>query len=165
MAGLVTVFNVINAPTVNLRPGRLLALAPRALGLFTILASFAGGVAVSAASDEPRQLRPTILGGLAAAVIAFVLLSYVDPIADYRALNLGFDEGRVTELAPFGPRTPGNLLEQLRYLEANPPDSVSFSTDAPLRLPRNWVRHHFHLFFAVPLLAVIYGVIGHAVGS
>lgn len=137
---------------------RVVRTASGWIGQFLPYAAFAGGLALS----QTRQWASVALRGAVAAIVAFLLLGYVSPLAEYRAAEV-----RGTDLAaryPTGPDTPENLLALRSVVLANPPARFSFSVEQPLALPPNWLAHLALALVAFPLFAIFSALLGWQAG-
>ena len=163
LSAIVYVLNLINAPQVNWGPGRFTYAWVTNFGLFILFASFAGGVAVQTAWGGQSRRMTSLGGGLVVAVLSFVCLAYLSPLAEHRAHTArGMD---MEVYAPFGPETPGGRLAHLRYAREHPTDTRRQSVGAPLLISVSWVEHLLHGLFVLPWLGLIYGVVGHIVAE
>ncbi len=162
LSAMQLLYNLVDSPTVNSldQPTRLLSIAVSGLGLFLPFCAFASGVAAYAAKTRAVV---TLGAALTIALVSFVCLAYLGPLADYRHERLlGFDmEAR----SPFGPDTPAGLLQRLRYARANPPANPSLSVEAGLDLPAQWIERMLHTQFSWPLLAIVSALLGYLVAS
>ncbi|MEM7416808.1 MAG: hypothetical protein AAF389_14980 [Gemmatimonadota bacterium] len=77
------------------------------------------------------------------AAVGFVLAAYIHPNVAYEGWRLaGVTEGR----APFGPRTPGALMEHWAWLTANADAPYDFSS------PFNWPPNYVMWMWATPFI-------------
>jgi len=124
------------------------------LGLLLPFASFAGGVAV----HGHLRSRSVIINATLVSVIAFALIAYASPIAEYRARVVdGTDfEARF----PAGPETFGGLRALRLAAEANPPADFNFAVEHPLDLPPNWLTYILHSQMVVALFGILAALLG-----
>ena len=120
---------------------------------------FAGGVALASAVKNFRLLvRIAVPLALFFALASYCLAAWVSPIL--RDHHLAASPAVSVEARRFGPQTPYGLLENLRYVEANPPDEYSLSTEALDRTPPNVLRWHLHS----PLAQAVFGLLNFLLG-
>ena len=121
--------------------------------------TFAAGVALVRVLWDPRRLIRTAVGvGISAGAVSYALGAWVAPEVHNRLLaNLGVE---TTDIRRFGPRTPPGVLENLRFVEGNPPDEYTLSVSAPHRFPPNVLRWELH----GPAAMAVFGVINVLLG-
>jgi hypothetical protein len=91
-----------------------------------------------------------------------VLLAYGAPLAEHSLSGLhGID---VDSQYPFGPYTPGGLLEIREAVQENPPDAFAKGMSRPLENPPNWWTYLLHSIMAVSGFTLLAALVGKEVG-
>jgi hypothetical protein len=163
LVGLVAIgllFRVISAPSFGENGwsvAELAYLVPAWTGLFLPAAVFAGaGAAYGTISP-----RGVVFRGVAAAIVSYLILAYVDPVAEYR---WGVVTGRnVSVEIPLGPLTPGTLAAMRDSAQANPPPHPSFRKAEPFQRPANWWTYQIHSIMALGAFAFLAALLGYRV--
>ena len=120
---------------------------------------FAAGVAlVRVLGDSHRLVRTAVAVGISVGAVAYALGAWVAPQVHDRFLATL--EPETVDLRRFGPRTPTGVLDNLRFVEATPPEEYSLSVSAPHRFPPNVLRWELH---GPPAMAV-FGIINVLLG-
>ena len=120
---------------------------------------FAGGVALVRVLGHSRRLvRTAVAVGLSAGALSYALGAWVAPEIHIRLL-VALD-AESADLRRFQPRTPTGIVENLRFVEANPPEEYTLSVGAPHRFPPNVLRWELHGPPAMAVFAVINVLLG-----
>ena len=120
---------------------------------------FAGGVAlVRVMGHSRRLLRTAVAVGISAGAASYALGAWVAPEVHSRFLTALDPE--TVDLRRFGPRTPPGIVENLRFVEANPPAEYTLSVSAPERFPPNVLRWELHGPPAMAVFAVVNVLLG-----
>jgi hypothetical protein len=133
-------------------------LLPGWLGVLLPAGAFAGGLAISGISPH----RGVALRAALLAMVTYALLAYGAPLAEFRLA--ASQEMDVASQYPFGPYTPGILLEIREVVRADPPAAYSFRTSRPLETPPNWWTYLIHSVMAVAAFTLLAAVVGKEVG-
>ena len=120
---------------------------------------FALGVGLACQFDDSRRrIRTGLAIAVALSALSYVLVAWVAPTAHYRfRVNIG---SATAEDMRFGPDTPPGLLDNLRFVEANPPQEFSLSVEARERHPPNLLRWLLHR----PVAFAVFGLINAFLG-
>lgn len=129
-------------------------------GFFLPFAVFAGGLAGGRTLPPGRFLAAS--GGVS--LLCLFLLGYAQPLMEDRT-NRGEGEALTGTRYPTGPPTLSGLLELRARIREAPAGAMSFSTEAPLRAPENWVTHRIHLPLMTAVLAAVMAVLGALAGT
>lgn len=120
---------------------------------------FAGGVALVRVLRPSRRLvRTAVIVGISAGAVSYALGAWVAPQVQSRFLAALDPES--ADLRRFQPRTPTGILENLRFVEANPPEEYTLSVGAPQRFPPNVLRWELHGPPAMAVFAVVNVLLG-----
>lgn len=120
---------------------------------------FAGGVALVRVLRHSRRLaRTAVAVGLSAGAVSYALGAWVAPEVHSRLL-VALDAERA-DLRRFEPRTPTGIVENLRFVEATPPEEYTLSVGAPERFPPNVLRWELHGPPAMAVFAVVNVLLG-----
>gem|GEM_PF-6589695 len=120
---------------------------------------FGAGVALGSMQWHTRRLMHVALGvGISVSAVAYGLDAWAEPVVHDQVL--ASLEPEVVDLRRFGPRTPVGVLENLRFVEANPPAEYTLNVSAPDRFPPNVLRWELH---GPPAMAV-FGLINVLLG-
>lgn len=141
-------------------PWKVLFLLSGWTGFFLPFAIFAGGLAGVRTLPPGRFLMAS--GGVS--LLCLILLGFAQPRLEYR-INRDQGEALVRKRYPSGPPTLGGLLELRARIREAPPGPVSFSVEAPLMAPENWVTHRIHLPLMTGVLAILMAVLGALSGT
>lgn len=115
---------------------------------------FAGGVALVGVLGHSRRLvRTAVAVGISVGAVSYALGAWVAPEVHSRFLAALDPE--TVDLQRFGPRTPTGILENLRFVEADPPVEYTLSVSAPQRFPPNVLRWELHRPPAIAAFAVV----------
>lgn len=129
------------------------------LGFILPFLLFAGGVKLARVMGYSRRLPPTALGlGLALGAVSYGLAAWGAPELETRYWDTLGPEA--AELRAGGAETPPNLLQNLRSVEANPPEEYSLRVGDRSRTPPNVLRWHLHL----PVAMAVFGLINILAG-
>ncbi len=71
------------------------------------------------------------------------------------------DRADIAEVRPFGPETPVGILRNLRFVQEDPPEVYSLSTDDPRQRPPSVLRWQLHR----PLAIAVFGIINILLGA
>lgn len=121
--------------------------------------AFAGGVALKDTLGYSRRvIRAGLVFGIVVGTLCYSLGAWVAPVVDH--LNLAGVAAKTADARSFGPRTPRGILDNLRFVEANPPDEYSLRLGNPERSPPNILRWELHL----PLAIAVFGLVNVFLG-
>jgi len=120
---------------------------------------FAGGVALFRVLGHSRRLvGAAVAVGISAGAVSYALGAWAAPEVHIRLLAALDPES--AGLRRFEPRTPTGILENLRFVEANPPEEYTLSVGAPHRFPPNVLRWELHGPPAMAVFAVVNVLLG-----
>lgn len=120
---------------------------------------FAGGVALVRVLGHSRRLvRTAVTVGISAGALSYALGAWAVPEVHSRFLAALDPE--TVDLQRFGPRTPTGILQNLRFVEANPPEEYTLKVEASHRFPPNVLRWELHRPPAVAVFAVVNVLLG-----
>lgn len=135
--------------------GRLVAALSADLATALPLALFAAGVVLLREMGFTRQLiRGAITISIVVGAISYGLVAWVAPIMIHRPLDSS------DETMDAWPVTPSEILRDLRYVEANPPEEYSMQAGYPPRFPPNVLRWRLH----APLAGAVFGMVNILLG-
>ena len=135
--------------------GRLVAALGTDLGSALPLALFAAGVVLLGEMGYTRQLiRGAITISVLVGVISYGLVAWVAPTMILRTLVSSDDT------MDAWPVTPSEILRDLRYVEANPPEEYRMQGGYPPRFPPNVLRWRLH----APLAGAVFGIVNILLG-
>lgn len=113
------------------------------IGFILPFALFAAGVALGRVRAQSRHLARMVLAiGFVFGSLSYVLTAWVEPELHHAYLATRRPE--TAERTRFGPGTPTGILQNLRFVEANPPEEYSTSVDSPHRRPPDVLRWALH---------------------
>lgn len=120
---------------------------------------FAGGVALVRVLGHSRRLmRTAVAVGISVGALSYALGAWVAPEVHSRLLVALDSES--ADLQRFGPRTPTGIVENLRFVEANPPEEYTLNVGAPHRFPPSVLRWELHGPPAMAVFAVVNVLLG-----
>lgn len=124
------------------------------IGLLLPFLLFAGGSALVRVGGLSRRVVRIAIGiGIAAAVLAYLCSAVFRPTLVHRSMTQQVEN--LEEVQPFGPYTPAGLVRNLRFVEQNPPQEFSLSTDQLRRRPPNVLVWELHRPIAVAVFGII----------
>ncbi len=121
---------------------------------------FAAGVALARILGYSRRVRRAAVAvGFSVAAASYGLGSWVAPVLDDRYLaGLGSE---TEDMRRFGAQTPVGITRNIRFVEANPPETYELRANAPHRLPPNVLRWELH----APLALAVFGILNVFIGA
>ena len=138
---------------------RLLTYATVETAFILPFTLFAAGVVLTQKLGYSRRVfRAAAAAGLVVGAVAYVLAAWVSPVIEDR--HQASQGGGAVDVRRFGPATPGGIVRQLRFVEANPPDEYHLSTDRPHRHPPNVLRFLIHLPIALSAFGMLNVMLG-----
>ena len=120
---------------------------------------FAAGVALARKLGYSRRLlRASAVVGISVVAASYGLGAWLAPELDDRYLtSLGAD---TQDMRQFAPRTPVEIVRNIRFVEAFPPEEYALRASTPDRFPPNVLRWELH----VPVAFAAFGLINLLIG-
>ncbi|MDE2783588.1 MAG: hypothetical protein OXK77_11580 [Gemmatimonadota bacterium] len=100
-----------------------------------------------------RAFRSGLVIGIAMSALSYSLAAWAVPMVHHRHLvSMGAETADVRR---FGPRTPTGILENLRFVQENPPSGYTLEASSPERFPPNVLGWQLHLPVAVAVFGLV----------
>ena len=141
---VIALLPVLAAPPVGHAPLwlQIVYLGADNVGTLLPFAAIGGGL-VDLQDTEDRLLRPDYI---VVAVVSYILAAIAAPLLE--AVVVGYEGIWAARSLPFGPTTPGNLIEWREAVLATTAQTYTFDVEEPLRRPPNWIDYQLYLPFA-----------------
>jgi len=138
---------------------RLVFLGISGLGTLIPFATVAGGI------GDPHEHQARLLRAdfLLVAGLAYVMASFASPLLEARVLAYG--GASVSDLLPFGPTIPGNLIDWRNAVLELAPSGYSFDVEEVLRRPPNWIEYQIYLPLAFGVFCYLNFFVGAAIAK
>lgn len=120
---------------------------------------FPAGLAVGRVlGHSHRAVRIGVFVGMLVGILSYILGAWVAP--EIEDGILAAQGAETVDARRFGSRTPIGVIQNLEFVQANPPPQYRLRASAPQELPPNMLRWELH----APLALVVFGVVNVLLG-
>ena len=138
---------------------RLLWLVAQDTAVLLPFLLFPAGLAVARVLGHSRRaIRVAVFVGMSVGTLSYGLGAWIAPEIEDRVLSVQGAES--ADARRFGSRTPIGLIQNLEFVQANPPPRYSLRANAPQEFPPNVLLWSLHQ----PLALAVFGLVNALLG-